>query len=236
MGFYEQLSEHYDKIFSTEPGELDFIAESLGKPESLLDIGCGTGNKTELFKDRANSITAFDSDQTMIDLANSTHSAQNISYLAMDMRSISERFAPASFDAALCLGNTLVHITDPAAMSGTLAAIYGVLRKNGRLAVQILNYDRILDRKVTALPTLEVDGISFARSYSHNGELLGFDTELRVPGQPPLRNSVPLYPLRPAALEELLNQNGFKDVRLYGGFKGEALTGDSFVVIALAGK
>lgn len=240
MGFYEQLSGYYDEIFKPGQGELDFIAERLGRPEALLDIGCGTGNKTVLFSGTAKNITAFDADKTMIELARLRHGAPNITYLTLDMRDIGTSFAPASFNAALCLGNTLVHLVNLQAMQAAIAAVCGVLKPGGIFALQILNYARILDRNITALPPLESAGVRFIRTYSRSGEfgeLLDFNTELHVPGgKGPLCNSVQLYPLRPEALEAMLRAGGFGQVELYGDFGGEKLSEESFVTIALCRK
>ncbi len=237
MSFYSAISPWYDEIFPVDAAEMAFVAERLAGAPSLIDIGCGTGNKTAQLAAAGRSIAAVDGDPAMIAAARATNSRPGIAYAVLDMLEIDRAFAGRRFDAALCLGNTLVHLADPACIRGMLGTISGLLNAGGAACIQILNYDRILDKNITSLPLLETERIRFERSYVPRDGLLRFVTTLRVKATgEEIRNDIPLYPLRRAELAEGLTRAAFARVDWYGSYKGDPLTEDSLPLIALARK
>lgn len=237
MSFYSSISAYYDEIFPVDAGEMAFVKKQLDDCKNVLDIGCGTGNKTIHLTDAGRKITAIDGDPAMIHEAEKSNAARDIEYMTLNMSEISRAFAPESFDALLCLGNTLVHLPKPDDI-GRLISDMGELLKPGGLAlIQILNYDRILDKMLHALPELETDNIRFSRYYDFEGCGMNFVTKLLVKksGQE-IKNSIPLYPLRKHELNSMLGEAGFLEVKHYGSYSGEPLSENSFPLIAVARK
>ena len=234
MGFYRELSRYYDDIFAVDAGELAFVSGLLAGRKTILDIGCGTGNKTVLLS-RDATVTGVDGDADMIARATADNARPGIRYEVLDMTRLEERFAPASFEAAVCLGNTLVHLTAPGAIESLCAAVRRLLAPGGVFVCQILNYDRILDNAVTELPVIDTPPARFSRHYAPRDGLLLFRTELLVKttGET-FRDETPLYPLRPGELEEALRGAGFSGQRQYGSYAGAPFTPDSFVIITAA--
>ncbi len=237
MNFYQQLSVYYDEIFAVRPEELRFPAAQVAGRERLLDIGCGTGNKTVHFSSVASSIVAIDLDAGMIAKAGQNHARANIRYEVMDMLDIGRHFPAASFGGILCLGNTLVHLDSPASIQGLLDKTHRLLAPQGRLVLQILNYDRILDGNVEHLPDLDTEHVVFKRRYARQGGLLRFITTLEVKGGgQPLTSDIPLYPLRKDELAASLERAGYSGLEFYGGFQGEPHTADSFITLVVGAK
>lgn len=237
MDFYQQLSAYYDEIFAVQPDELRFLIERLSGKKRLLDIGCGTGNKTVRFSSSTNSIVAIDLDPGMIAKANEAHARDNIRYEVMNMLSIDEHFAPASFDGMLCLGNTLVHLDSPASIQAFLNKAHMLLAPEGALVLQILNYDRILTRNVENLPDINTAHTVFKRRYARKNGMLRFITTLEVKERGEMLTSdIPLYPLRKDELTELLMNASYTELEFYGGFQGEPHREDSFVTITVCRK
>lgn len=237
MSFYQQLSHYYDQLFTFDATELAFIAKELGPAPRLLDIGCATGNKTAMLSSLAESIVAIDADATMISLARANHPMPNIKYDIMDMRLLAEKFFSENFDAVLCLGNTLVHVEPLSAINKMLEDISFILAKNGRLMLQILNYDRILDQQITSLPDIDTEQVLFTRGYSWESKRLMFNTSLRIKANgEEFKNSIPLYPLRRQALQTMLEDAGFGKQSYFGGFHGEAYNSDAALTIVVADK
>lgn len=236
MNFYTALSTYYDEIFAVSQADMDFIGSLVSPNGRVLDVGCGTGNKTVLIKNAA-SIAAIDLDAGMIAYARKHHAHPHIHYQQMDMRHISKHFAQNNvaedrFDTILCLGNTLVHLPEHE-LGRFLHSVAGLLRADGASVIQILNYDRILDKNINELPVIETKHTTFTRSYRWlNGEM-HFSTSitLRATGEK-VENDIILYPLRTKALEQLLMAAGFRTITWYGSFSGGPLTEDSFVSIA----
>lgn len=234
MDFYTVLSANYDEIFAVSQSDLDFIGGLIPPDGRILDVGCGTGNKTVLLKNTA-SITAIDLDAGMIEVARKHHAHPHIQYHQMDMRRIAEHFGnngSGRFDAVLCLGNTLVHLPEHE-LGPFLHAVKELLRDGGSSVIQILNYDRILDKNISQLPVIETEHTIFTRCYRWVNNDMHFRTSitLRATGES-LENDIILYPLRTKALETLLRTAGFRTVNWYGSFPGGSLGEDSFVSIA----
>lgn len=235
MGFYEQLSLYYDEIFPANAQELRFAAQLLEGRTRLLDMGCGTGNKTAVLAEGIREAEAFDSDPGMIAKAEAINARPNIRYRILDLMEVDRAFAPASFDAALCLGNTLVHLTQPGAIDAFLAKTAAILEPGGMFLLQILNYDDILDKKITTLPRIETDRASFSREYVWQGGIMHFVTELRIKeSDQRLSNDIILVPLRRDALANGLAAAGFGIVEYYGNYTGEPYIDSSFHLIAKA--
>ena len=241
MTFYSSISAYYDEIFPVDANEMAFVRKQLDDCTSgcknLLDIGCGSGNKTELLAGNGRKIIAIDGDAGMIEEAKKNHTRPDIEYLSLDMTKIAQAFKPESFDALLCLGNTLVHLPGPEDIARLLAEMGGILKPGGLAVIQILNYDRILDKMLHALPQLETDKLKFTRYYDLQNCRMLFVTKLLVKetGQE-INNSIPLYPLRKNELNFMLGEAGFLEVKHYGSYSGEPLTDDSFPLIAVARK
>lgn len=235
--FYETLSRYYDGLFPVDEKEMAFVGKQLAGLSSLLDIGCGTGNKTVFFSPVVDSITAFDRDEGMIAKARQDNSRPNIAYRCLDMDDMNAAFAGKSFDAAVCLGNTLVHLTDAGRIASLVKNVHGLLSPGGLFLLQILNYDRILDKHITSLPALESNEAVFTRGYRREGPLLHFLTSItgKAEGHR-YDNDVPLYPLRLAELNGILADAGFQQPSLYGSYDGAPYSPDSFLCIASARK
>ncbi len=234
MDFYQELSRYYDEIFAASAAEMSFINQNIPQGAAVLDIGCGTGNKTVHLASRAAFIDAIDLDEGMIAKAGLDNARPNIRYAALDMNEINKDFAGKRFDAVLCLGNTLVHLLSPEAIGDFLGKTRALLTPNGAFIMQILNYDRIITQNVTDLPLIDTPHVRFLRRYDWKDGEMHFVTaiEIKSTGER-LVNDIPLYPLRKAELENLLAGAGFGQVELFGSYQGAPLNEDSFLVMAV---
>jgi len=251
MEFYSSIAELYDYIFPLNQDQLDFTERELRSRDSasgvaaprVLDVGCGTGNLSLALAGRAYRVTGIDFDEEMISRAaekagdDGAFSGASVNFMQMDMLKIDKKFSPGSFDAVLCFGNTLVHLTEPDKIAGFLKAVSRVLVPGGVFLLQIINYDRILDQSVAKLSTIENEHIRFERNYGLDLEsgLILFHTRLtaKKTGEV-IENTIPLYPLRAGRLREFLEEAGFAGIKLYGDFSGAPLTAESVPLIASA--
>lgn len=237
MDFYSLLSRYYDEVFAVNADEMRFAADLLRDRESLLDIGCGTGNKTVFLAENRRRVVAFDNDPGMIGAARRDHALPNIEYLLLDMDGIGAAFSRDEFDAATCLGNTLAHVTGAEDLERVLKAVSEVIAPGGVFMPQILNYNRIMDRNITALPRIETANALFIRTYEWRNGDMHFVTRLEEKASgAAFVNDIVLRPIRKEELAGTLEAAGFGAVDWYGNYKGEPYGEDSFHCIAKAVK
>ena len=238
MKFYSSIAEQYDLIFPYSPPQKKFVQSSVSAPlerKDILDIGCGTGNLTIELNPLFGSITGIDLDSEMIKAAK--QKSDQPAFFCRNMLELAKDFSPASFDVVLCFGNTLVHLDGLGEIAEFFSQTRKVLKPGGKVLLQIINYDRILDQQVDHLPTIENDQIKFERFYAYqkNTHRVNFDTRLTIKQNGEvIENSVPLYPILKDELKQILIDSGFDLIRWYGNFKKEPLTDMSVQLVVEA--
>ncbi len=238
MDFYRSIAEYYDYIFPYSPPQLEFIISSAGEALSgklVLDIGCGTGNLTIGLAKHFDHVTGIDLDAEMLELAkDKAGNISNISFEKLNMLDIAENYQANCFDIILSFGNTLVHLKDADEIGGFLKQTKTLLKPDGKLLLQIINYDHILDNRLPGLPTIENEHICFERCYHYSSgkDCIEFRTKLTVKSSNTvIENTVDLYPLRKAELEVLLVDAGYENVLFFGGFRREGLKEGSIPLV-----
>jgi len=226
MTFYKSIADHYQHIFPLNHMQVDFIKRSFSDPssQSLLDIGCATGNLANELSGDFNEIIGIDLDKQMLDIAKNIvkDKSPNIQFQQINMLDIETHFGLEVFDAIICFGNTLVHLTSEELISDFFKQSHKVLKNNGKLLFQIINYDRILNSDIRHLPTIENEYIKFERNYTYHKKknLIEFSTDLSVKENDiVIKNSINLYPLRKSRIEILLRNAGFRNVCYFSSFK-----------------
>ncbi len=122
MEAYTEFAYVYDELMDTTPyGEwCDYIVEKIekygiSKPERdeedplmqernlVVDLGCGTGNLTELLYDRGYDLVGIDISEDMLEVASERReeSGRNILYLNQDMREL-DLFCTAGTFVSVC--------------------------------------------------------------------------------------------------------------------------------------
>lgn len=233
--FYTAIAKYYDDIFPTGEAQLQLIKETAGTPpKDILDVACGSGGYSKRLSDMGYSVTAIDLDPQMIQSLKEKDSKINSHVLNM----LNMDDLPGTFDLIFCIGNSLVHLSSLDEIKAFLVSCRNKLKPHGRLILQIINYDRILEKGVKQLPTIknEERHLTFERYYSYSSvkHSIDFKTLLTVDNQV-FENHVPLYPLRTIELRELLDGSGFTQSAFYGSFrkdKYEPLESYSLVVIS----
>lgn len=219
MKFYSEIAKYYDYIFPTGAVPLNLMADLAGDPpKSVLDVACGTGGYSIALEDAGHVVTSIDLNEKMIEGLRKK-SLQIDSYV-LNMLHI--EMLKRKFDLIFCIGNSLVHLEDNDEILKFLRACKSCLNPNGKILLQIVNYDRILDKNIKSLPTIENKDadLTFERYYEYIGDRrkIEFETVLKVAGNE-FGNKVYLHPIRSQELRDLLVEAGFENIELYGNFK-----------------
>lgn len=236
MSFYKSIAPYYDKIFPLNYDQVGFVLESTDDVENanILDVGCGTGNLTHALSKMCKNITGVDLDEEMLDIARGKTLSTNVDFVNGNMISLTEKLNTDDYETIVCFGNTLVHLNGSDEIEVFIKHCKTLLKKGGKLLIQIINYNYILDEGIDGLPTIENDNIKFARHYDYLPEYneIIFKTELLVKTTCTIiENKQNLYPIRQQELIEMLDRNGFTVKGTFGNFKKEPLNLDSIPFI-----
>ena len=243
MAFYNDISLVYDDLFPLS-AEQRAMFESLmddGGVRTVVDCGCGTGAQLLPFAVAGLSCLGFDPDPSLVAVAR--RKLANCPKARIEKGSFADlpRLVPIPCDLLMCLGNSLVHVPQQEA-SLFLGDAANTLSRSGALLLQVLNYERLLREGVTDLPMISAsDGsVEFRRRYEWEGDRkVLFRTSLRFSGaeEPRIvRNEIPLYPIYPDELWEMLAGAGFGNVRFFGDFARSDFSPASEALVCLARK
>ncbi|MFW6230242.1 MAG: class I SAM-dependent methyltransferase [Halanaerobium sp.] len=194
----------------------------------LLDVGCGTGSYALALAEMGYQLKAIDLDAEMISLAESKmkESKVEVDFYRLEMLHLKEKFKAHSFDGIYIIGNVLVHLKQKE-IKGFLELAAELLKDNGKIFIQIVNYYRILELNLDGLPTIysKDDSVRFERNYEHDESenIIHFKTRLidHFDDRILSKNEIELYPLCKSELEDYLKEAGFKVDELYGSPHGD---------------
>ena len=214
MSFYKRFAEYYDEIFPVDHKKVAFLEQKFSQSIDVLDLGCATGGYTIALSNKNYKVDGIDLSKEMIELAKLKQASHSPTFWVDDMKRLD---AINRYDGIYSIGNTIVHLTTLDEIFKVLKRIYQALKQKGVFIIQIINYDRVLNDKLTSLPTIESPNVSFIRNYLHKPPLVEFHTQL-VFKDDVFKDVTELFPMRSEELISMLKKLGFKDIRAYSGF------------------
>ena len=118
---------------------------------SVIDLGCGSGEHSRFLVAEGYSVLGLDRSDSMLAKASEQPLPPNLQFLLGELRDLST-LVERRFGAAICLGNTLVHLTAEEDLQRALTGVAEILEDNGVLLFQILNYEPVFEGTVRYLP------------------------------------------------------------------------------------
>jgi glycine/sarcosine N-methyltransferase len=231
---YDTLAADYDRFVNWEARlahELPFF-EGLFQQHGVkrvLDAACGTGHHAIALAERGYAVVGADLSVPMIERArkNAAGTGADVIFTVLGLGELAS--LGESFDAVLCLGNSLPHLLTAAAVAGALADFASVLRPGGLLVIQNRNLDRVWAGQERFMPPQvhREDGQEwlFVRFYDFHPATLTFNM-LRLRRSPDgWAQDAESTQLRPIFQRELglgLAHVGFAPVDFYGDYRGSA--------------
>ena len=237
--FYESIAKVYDYIFPKNRKQLEFVEsiKKISSEEKILDIGCATGNLTEFLGEKTRNIVGIDLDKELLKEAKEKH--PNLNFENMNMLKINEKFEENSFDRVVSFGNTLVHLDSREEVEEFFQKVYKTLKFNGFFIVQIINYNRIIEKNIKNLPTIDNEKVKFVRDYEYDKSIgkVDFITELTIKeANLNIKNNIKLLALTKIEIQKFLGEIGFRNIEFYGDFEGRELSDNSEALIFVAQK
>jgi len=119
---------------------LEWLRQKELKPQTCMDLACGTGVLCEILHKNGISASGMDFSAGMIEIAR--QGSPEISYEVADMIT----FRPArSFDLVTCTGDALNHILEPENIRRIFRNVYDYTRPGGYFIFDVLNENEISD-------------------------------------------------------------------------------------------
>jgi glycine/sarcosine N-methyltransferase len=257
---YDSFADDYDR-FVNWPGrlafELPFLEETLkraphapSEKPAVLDAATGTGQHALALAERGYSAAGADLSAGMIARArqNAVQQGLEVRFEVAGFGELAQTFGRESFEAVLCLGNSLPHVLDETGLAAALRDFAAVLRPGGLLVLQNRNFDQVLEQKTRWMePQSAHAGQTewlFVRFYDFLADgtidfnILRMQREAGGVWQQQV-TLTRLRPLTQAELGEGLTQAGFEQVEWYGGLDGSEfdaeMSGNLVVVARKAG-
>ena len=242
---YNEFSQDYDRFVNWHNRlsfELPFLLKQLegvtpqpGAPLCVLDAACGTGQHVIALAKKGLDVTGADLSSEMIAVARTNSRAAGLAlrFEPVGFGSLAQTFGGGSFNALLCLGNSLPHLLTPADLAQALRDFANCLTPGGLLIIQNRNFDAVLaSRSRWMEPETHVEANRewvFQRFYDFETDgLIRFNivTLTRQAGSD-WQASLTATHLRPQTHHELtaaLATAGFTNIQAYG-----SLSGDEFI-------
>jgi glycine/sarcosine N-methyltransferase len=235
---YEILSTDYDRFVdwpSRLALELPFITNVLKETgaRTVLDAATGTGMHAIALVEQGYQASGADISQGMIEQArlNAQAAGLQLRFEIAGFGELSHAFGSASFDALLCLGNSLPHLLSHTDLDKALVDFAACLKPGGILLIQNRNFDAVVANRSRWMEpqSHSEQGTEwiFQRFYDFepNGLLTFNMVILKRKGQGGWSQEVISSRLRPILKVELnlsLVEAGFNCIKLYGKMGGSA--------------
>ena len=148
---YDSLSSDYDRFVNWQNRlavELPFILDQLKAiaTRSVLDAATGTGMHAIALAQLGYQATGVDISRGMIERArvNAASAGTKVKFEVAGFGSLSKTFEPHTFDALLCLGNSLPHLLTTDELNTALLDFAACLHPGGLLLIQNRNFDAVM--------------------------------------------------------------------------------------------
>jgi ubiquinone/menaquinone biosynthesis C-methylase UbiE len=223
--FYDELAPDYDAMISFEKaiGSRKNLLKNFVTVEmnSAADIGCGSGVDSIALASLDLKVTAFDPSVEMLKAAkaNSKRFNYKVSFNNHSADNITNAF-DEKFDLVVSLGNTFANIPKEK-FSASLKRCYEILKPDGQVLIQVLNYEKRLLEKQRIVNITEGEKGYFVRFYDFSGDELVFNVLFFVKSNPSDNKliSTNLYPHLTKDFKAGLKMAGFSKIQFYSDLK-----------------
>ena len=194
-------------------------------PKDLLELACGTGAMACVLDDRGYRMTGIDRSESMIAVAKrkALDGRRDIRFQAGDMVRMP---APGSYDAVLCLYDSINYVVDEADIAAMLNGLRGVLRAGGLFVFDVcteINSRRYFHNQVDQesdgdfsyirrceyLPETRIQVNEFQITFNREGKRCTTRE----------RHEQRIYPV--ARLAEICRESGYRVLGAFDGFSFE---------------
>ncbi len=219
--WYEQwFDENYLALYchrnrSDAEEQVRLIIDTLGLSQdtAILDLACGEGRYTALFKELGYTITGLDLSETLIDCGRQRHPG-------LDLKIGDMRCIPGTFDLILSLFTSFGYFDKDEENEKVLHSVYYALNPGGVFWLDFLNAHQVqeqLSPRSTSQLTPEIQVLETRKI--ENGRIVK-DIYFKDDGREKCyRESVRLFTHQ--QLGEMFKRTGFSIIKVFGDYMGQ---------------
>jgi len=228
--FYDRLAGDYNSMtnFSQRMQQETELLRPLVERHGITraaDMGCGTGVHVHALRSLGVDTLGFDVSIEMIRIARNYNDDADC-FVPGDFLS-PELAIHKPYDAILCLGNSLPHVTTFNALTETFRYWKSCLAPDGRLLLQFLNYDSILEKRERIVAVRQEGDTTRVRFYDFTEPRITFNILTLIKSPEGTRhdlNSTMLLPLKRADVQRCARDAGFPSVAFASTLSGNDWT------------
>jgi ubiquinone/menaquinone biosynthesis C-methylase UbiE len=222
--FFDELSVQYDLMIPFEKAieRKKELFKNLLKDskKTIADIGCGTGSDSLSLVGIGHKVTSFDPSAQMLNKArvNAKSSGLDLDSYQFGASEIPDDFND-KYNVVISFGNSFANIpTDE--FESSVFKCYSLLREDGELYIQILNYEKILSEKKRIVNITTSDEKYFVRFYDFNENQIVFNILQFDKAKPADHKliSTKIYAYSTDDFTMALRKAGFRINKYYGSF------------------
>ena len=170
-GDYHWMYDDVDLKLGTRTPGVRAALRSLPENAAVLDVACGIGLDARGLANRGLRVSAADASAEMVALTRSWVSGCDRvpRVLQSTWLDLHHHFAPQTFDAVLCTGNSISHARSSSEMSHWLRSFRSMLSPGGMLVLDVQDWDAIRnlgDRLIVDPHPIERNGGTCRRSWT----------------------------------------------------------------------
>lgn len=209
-------------------GENGFLVRTLRKfkVEKVFDSAMGNGVDSIHLLKNGFDVTSNEIDKPITSCAKQNARKQKVrlKITSFDWRELEKHFAPNSFDAIICLGNSLTYLFTKESQLKALKNFCHCLKKGGILVIDERNYQYFLDKRTEIL----AGKFRYSGKYVYCGrqvhgepvEISGKRVKMKyTDGRTGKTCHLILYPFKKNELAGLLKEAGFRKVERFSDYK-----------------
>ena len=175
--FFDIYPHEYDLLTDAASRRKNHLIEvqsiiNYTNPSSVLDAGCASGLTTALFGELGLQAVGIDRSRGMITQAKENYGQlKNIRFQSSNFEKLPQNLYN-KFDLIVCLANSISGVGSLNNLYKSLSNFYKVLKDEGVLVLQLLNYISIVDGEFLPIKITRHDNLVYQRFSERRGKLL----------------------------------------------------------------
>ena len=221
---YAGFAERYDWMNQEDPFRRQFFRQLFDRHDvvRVLDCACGTGRDLMIFAEMGLQVAGSDLSPAMLAQAHVVTAGKGIPLRQADFRELPEHY-DVSFDAVVCLTNSINEVLEDAETLRALRSMRAVLRPGGILVFDQGQTDASMRNPARFAPVLNTRDFTRLFTMAYEGDIMTIDIFDFIHTEEVSDFDHSSVRIRIRLLDswlEILGRAGFGEVEVFGDWHG----------------